>query len=102
MQLAEQYDYLQKSYYSGKNGKVTENWYLLSRRLAPVFKIDPTALKGRVSFSVYDIQLAMRNPSDVVQGKIDKLKNSMQSQENSQINLFDMGLDEIIYEGDEE
>lgn len=102
LQYAEQYDYLQKSFYSGKNGKVTENWYLLSRRLAPVFKIDPTALKGRVSFSVYDIQLAMRNPGEFVKRKIDKLNKSMQNKESYQISLFDMNFDEILYEGDDE
>lgn len=94
LQLAEQNDYLQKSFYSGKNGKSSEEWYLLSRRLAPFFKLDPTALKGRVSFSSYDMKLAMEDPDLFVKSKIDKLRRT--KEKDGQIELFDYE-EEIFY-----
>lgn len=104
LQLAEQNDYLQKSFYSGKNGKSVEEWYLLSRRLAPFFKLDPTALKGRVSFSSSDIKLAMTNPDAFVKTKIEKLRKPKET--SRQMELFEL-YDQIVYaeeadEADEE
>ena len=96
LQLAEQNDYLQKSFYSGKNRKSVEEWYLLSRRLAPFFKLDPTALKGRVAFSSYDIQMAMNNPDRFVKEKIDKLRKNQLDENNVQLELFDV-YDELVY-----
>lgn len=95
LQLAEQYDYLQKSFYSGKNGTNAEEWYLLSRRLAPFFKLDPTALKGRIVFSPEDIHLAMEEPNEFVKMKMSKLKKKMSDGDNYQMSLFDD--DEILY-----
>ncbi len=100
LQLAEQNDYLQKSFYSGKNRKSVEEWYLLSRRLAPFFKLDPTALKGRVAFSSYDIQVAMNDPDKFVKEKMDKLRKNQLDKNNVQLELFDV-YDELVY-GEEE
>lgn len=98
LQLAEQYDYLQKSFYSGKDGTNAEEWYLLSRKLAPFFKLDPTALKGRIVFSPLDIQIAMKNPDQFVKMKMDKLQKRKSEKENKvhQISLFD-DEDAILY-----
>lgn len=96
LQLAEQNDYLQKSFYSGKNRKSAEEWYLLSRRLAPFFKLDPTALKGRVAFSSFDIQMAMNDPDRFVKEKIDKLRKKQSDDKIIQMELFDM-YDSLIY-----
>ena len=96
LQLAEQNDYLQKSFYSGKNRKSAEEWYLLSRRLAPFFKLDPTAIKGRVAFSNFDIQMAMNDPDRFVKVKIDKLRKKQSDENNIQLELFDIS-DALVY-----
>lgn len=96
LQLAEQNDYLQKSFYSGKNRKSAEEWYLLSRRLAPFFKLDPTAIKGRVAFSNFDIQMAMNDPDRFVKVKIDKLRKKQSDENNIQLELFDI-YDALVY-----
>lgn len=101
LQLAEQNDYLQKSFYSGKNRNSAEEWYLLSRRLAPFFKLDPTALKGRVGFSSFDIQMAMNDPDRFVKDKIDKLRKKRSDNNNIQLELFDV-YDEIVYAEEED
>ncbi len=98
LQLAEQHDYLQKSFYSGKNGTNAEEWYLLSRKLAPFFKLDPTALKGRIVFSPLDIQTAMENPDQFVKMKMSKLQKRKEEKESEiyQMSLFD-DEDDIFY-----
>lgn len=102
LQLAEQYDYLQKSYYSGKNGTSTEDWYLLSRRLAPFFKLDPTAIKGRLALSVDDVKLAMHNPEEFLEKKKNRLQKKVEKEEIHQMSLFDCEEEDILYVEEEE
>ena len=96
-QLAEQNAYLQKSFVMLKNGAAVEEWYLLSRRLAPFFRLDPTALKGRLEISSKDIDLAMSDPDAFVMKKINS--NVLPNQ----LSIFDDDLEFVnLEDGDHE
>jgi hypothetical protein len=58
LRLGVKYRYFQHRTYSSKEGGGRENWYILSRRLCPVFKLDPTGFEGRISLTVEDLVLA--------------------------------------------
>lgn len=62
LRLGVRYRYLQHRTYSSKDGGGRENWYILSRRLCPVFKLDPTGFEGRVTLKPDDLGLACQDP----------------------------------------
>lgn len=101
LQLAEQKAYLLKSFYSGKDGYSGQEWYLFSRSLAPFFRLDPTALKGRVTFSADDIVFAIENPDEFVKMKIRNMKSDAEDVLKNQMS-FDDYMNEEAEENDDE
>lgn len=99
LQLAEQKSYLQKSFYTGKDSKSILEWYLLSRSLAPFFRLDPTALKGRMTFSFDDISFAIENPEGFVKAKIRNMKIENINVMENQMSMFESDED-LLYEED--
>ena len=66
LQLGVRYRYFQRRTYSSKEGGGRENWYILNRRLCPVFKLDPTGFEGRISLTLPLLQLACKDPDRFV------------------------------------
>jgi hypothetical protein len=61
LDLAKRYRYFQLRTYSTKEGGGRELWYVLNRRLCPVYKLDPTGFGGRLSLQSVHLDLAMRD-----------------------------------------
>jgi len=51
LQLGVHHRYFQLRSYSTKEGGGREKWYILNRRLCPVFNLDPTGFEGRISIT---------------------------------------------------
>jgi hypothetical protein len=60
------YRYFQRRSYSSKEGGGREKWYILHRRLCPVFKLDPTGFEGRISLTPDLLKIACENPTQFV------------------------------------
>ena len=58
LRLGTQQRYFQLRSYSTKEGGGREKWYILNRRLCPVFKLDPTGFEGRISLTPDLLRLA--------------------------------------------
>lgn len=56
--------------YSSKEGGGREYWYILNRRLCPVYKLDPTGFEGRISLTPAYLQLALENPEKFVRMRL--------------------------------
>jgi hypothetical protein len=82
LRLGVRYRYFQHRTYSSKEGGGRENWYILSRRLCPVFKLDPTGFEGRISLTVEDLILACEDPQRFLRRRL------RSSQDADQPNLF--------------
>jgi hypothetical protein len=67
LDLALRYRYFQLRTYSTKEGGGRERWYVLNRRLCPVYKLDPTGFGGRLSIQASHLELAMRNTPQFLQ-----------------------------------
>ena len=72
LQLGVRYRYFQHRTYSSKEGGGRENWYILNRRLCPVFKLDPTGFEGRISLTLPFLQLACKYPDRFVKLRLRK------------------------------
>lgn len=66
LRLGVRYRYFQLRTYSSKEGGGRENWYILNRRLCPVFKLDPTGFEGRISITSDLLRLACQDPAKFV------------------------------------
>jgi hypothetical protein len=66
LRLGVRYRYFQLRTYSSKEGGGRENWYILNRRLCPVFKLDPTGFEGRISLTPDLLRLACQEPDRFV------------------------------------
>lgn len=64
LRLGLRYRYFQKGTYSSKEGGGREDWYILNRRLSPVFKLDPTGFEGRISLTPQFVQIACRDTAE--------------------------------------
>lgn len=64
------YGYLKKVSSSSKQGGGSYPRYILSRRLAPAFKIDPTSIKGKIELSSNDVELACIKPLQFLSKKL--------------------------------
>ena len=67
LHLGVHHRYFQLRTYSTKEGGGREKWYILNRRLCPVFKLDPTGFEGRISLTPELLRLACLNPDRFVQ-----------------------------------
>jgi hypothetical protein len=66
LRLGVRYRYFQLRTYSSKEGGGRESWYILNRRLCPVFKLDPTGFEGRISLTPDLLRLACQNTAKFV------------------------------------
>jgi hypothetical protein len=83
LQLGVRHRYFQRRTYSTKEGGGREPWYILNRRLCPVFKLDPTGFEGRISLSSEDIRIACEDPTRFVRVR------SVTTEDNHQRLLFE-------------
>ncbi len=67
LNLGIRYRYFQRRTYSTKEGGGRDKWYVLHRRLCPVFKLDPTGFEGRISLTSKLLYVACVNPDQFVQ-----------------------------------
>jgi len=70
--------------YSTKEGGGREFWYILNRRLCPVYKLDPSGFEGRISLTPQFLQLALEDPEKFVRMRLKK------GSERQQIQLFSL------------
>lgn len=66
LRIGVRYRYFQLRTYSSKEGGGRENWYILNRRLCPIFKLDPTGFEGRISLTPDHLRLACQDPDRFV------------------------------------
>lgn len=66
LDLGEEFKYFQVRTYSTKEGGGREPWYILNRRLCPVFKLDPTGFEGRISLRPEHLRIAFEDPARFV------------------------------------
>lgn len=78
--------YFQLRTYSTKEGGGRENWYILNRRLCPVFKLDPTGFEGRISLTPEHLRLACQNSSRFLQLR---LRQPQDADETPELRLFE-------------
>jgi hypothetical protein len=83
LQLGVRYRYFQRRTYSTKEGGGRQSWYILNRRLCPVFKLDPTGFEGRIQLSAEHLQLACEDPARFVRVRLGL------SKEDGQRTLFE-------------
>jgi hypothetical protein len=83
LDLAKRYRYFQLRTYSSKEGGGRELWYVLNRRLCPVYKLDPTGFGGRLSIQSAHLDLAMHDTNKFVSLRL-------KSGEEAQPDLFSL------------
>ncbi len=66
LRLGEKHRYLQHRTYSTKEGGGRDDWYILNRRLCPVYKLDPSGFEGRIQLSAEMIDIACEDPDRFV------------------------------------
>ena len=72
LELGVRYRYFQLRTYSTKDGGGRENWYILNRRLCPIFKLDPTGFEGRITLTPELLKLACEHPDKFVRLRLKK------------------------------
>ncbi len=85
LDLAIQYGYLHTSTIGNKKGTGRSKLYILSRTLAPYFKLDPTGFKGYKFMNSDSLKVALTNP----QSFIASVTKSFSSNGHQQNSLFD-------------
>jgi hypothetical protein len=86
IELAIQYGYLHRSTIGNKQGTGRNKLYILSRTLAPYFKLDPTGFKGYRFMSSEQLKLSLTNPKKF----IDEVSKSIDNElDNTIPTLFD-------------
>ncbi|MEN6520069.1 MAG: hypothetical protein ABFD46_02825 [Armatimonadota bacterium] len=86
LQLGVRYRYFQLRTYSTKEGGGREKWYILNRRLCPVYKLDPSGFEGRISLTAEALRLACENPQKFVRMRLKQ--NINQSSDHEHPTLF--------------
>lgn len=86
LKLGLRYGYFHESTIGTKDGTGRTRLYILSRRLAPHFTLDPTSFAGYKFVTTKAIHDAMRNPNSLV-GKV-KSRGVDEVFQNPQINMF--------------
>jgi len=66
LRLGLRYRYFQLRTYSTKEGGGRVKWYILNRRLCPVYKLDPTGFEGRISLTPEFLKIACESPERFV------------------------------------
>lgn len=70
LKLGERIGYFKVSTYSKKGGGGRSDWYILNRRLAPMFKIDPTAFEGRLTLRPELLEIGCEDPHEFVRRRL--------------------------------
>lgn len=84
--LAVQYGYLHKSTIGNKQGTGRNKLYILSRTLAPYFKLDPTGFKGYRFMSSEQLKISLTNPKKF----IDEVSKTIDNESDTPVpTLFD-------------
>ncbi|WP_428305424.1 hypothetical protein [Lacipirellula sp.] len=68
--LGEQQRYFQHRTYSSKEGGGRDDWYILNRRLCPVYKLDPSGFEGRVQLAAEMVDLACQDTDRFVRTRL--------------------------------
>ncbi len=84
LRLGVRYRYFQLRTYSTKEGGGRERWYILNRRLCPVFKLDPTGFEGRISLTAEHLRLACEDQEKFVRLRL------RQAEPETQLRLFSL------------
>jgi len=79
LRLGAVHRYFQVRTYSKKEGGGRERWYILNRRVCPVFKLDPTGFEGRISLTPELLRLACENPEKFVRLRLRQTSISEQA-----------------------
>lgn len=70
LDLGVKHRYFQRRTYSTKEGGGREPWYILNRRLCPVFKLDPTGFEGRITLTPDLLRIACEDPNLFVRTRL--------------------------------
>jgi len=70
LRLGVRYRYFQLRSYSTKEGGGRERWYILNRRLSPIFKLDPTGFEGRISITSDLLRVACESPEKFIRMRL--------------------------------
>ncbi|MHC0444099.1 ORC-CDC6 family AAA ATPase [Flavobacterium sp. 3-218] len=84
--LAVHYGYLHRSTIGNKQGTGRNKLYILSRTLAPYFKLDPTGIKGYRFMSSEQLKISLTNPKKFIDDVSKSLDNEL---DNVAPTLFD-------------
>lgn len=90
LDLGRSLGYFQFSTIGNKEGTGRTGLYILNRRLAPSFTLDPTSFAGYRFFMSKDIRLSLMNPKvfiDLIKKKVNKNPNE-DLYENTQLEIF--------------
>lgn len=66
LRIGRRHRYFQHRTYSTKDGGGREDWYILNRRLCPVYKLDPSGFEGRIQLTADLIDIACEDPDRFV------------------------------------
>lgn len=86
LELAVQYGYLHKSTIGNKQGTGRNKLYILSRTLAPYFKLDPTGFKGYRFMNSEQLKISLTNPVRFINETSKSIDSDI---EESTLTLFD-------------
>ncbi|WP_323170912.1 hypothetical protein [Natrialba sp. PRR66] len=71
LEIGQRIRYFNVSTYSTKEGGGRSDWYILNRRLAPMFKLDPTGFEGRITLTPELLELGCQDPREFVRRRLD-------------------------------
>lgn len=92
LRLGIRYGYFHESTIGNKDGTGRTRLYILSRRLAPLFNLDPTSFAGYLFVRSTVIEQALVNPDSFLRGMEPRINASSPSEdvlEDRQLRLFD-------------
>ena len=71
LELGRRIRYFKVSTYSTKEGGGRSDWYILNRRLAPMFKLDPTGFEGRITLTPELLEIGCKDTREFVRQRLD-------------------------------
>ncbi|NEN25369.1 hypothetical protein G3O08_17880 [Cryomorpha ignava] len=88
LRLGVRYGYFQESSIGNKEGTGRTRQYILSRRLAPHYKLDPTGFSGYLFITNDMLALALKSPSIFIRKIEERLSKGSIDNVNEQLTLF--------------
>jgi len=80
LKLGERIGYFKHKTYSTKEGGGVSDWYILNRRLAPRFKLDPTGFEGRMTLTPQLLEIGCQDTREFIRRRLDIDKNQVSLQ----------------------